>query len=135
MLFQFIVVLKKDALSPLLLNFALEYAIRRVQENTIGLELNEKYQLLVCTDDVSMLIDNLQTLWDNVEIFIKASRDIALEANSQKTKYMTIPHHQHVIQNQNIVIENLSFENVEKCNDLGLTVTNTNTFVKKLNAE
>ena len=105
-----------DALSPLLFNFALEYSIRSVQENRIGLELNGKHQLLVYADDVNMLGKNLQTVRKNTEIFIKASKDIGLEINSEKTKYMITSRYQNVglIQNQNIVFGNLSFENVEK---------------------
>jgi hypothetical protein len=50
-----------DALTPLLFNFALKYAIRRVQVNQDGLKLNSTHQLLVYADDVAILGRSVHT--------------------------------------------------------------------------
>ena len=44
-----------DALSPMLFNFSLEYAIRRCQVNQDGLKLNGSHQFLAYADDVNIL--------------------------------------------------------------------------------
>jgi hypothetical protein len=59
-----------DALSPLPYNFALEYSIRKVQENEVGLKLNGTHQLLVYTDDVNLLKYSIDRIKDNHDMKI-----------------------------------------------------------------
>ena len=77
-----------DALLPLLFNFALEYAIRRVQVNQDGLKLNGKHQLLAYADDVNILGGSIHTVKENAEALIVATKESGLEVNADKTKYM-----------------------------------------------
>ena len=65
-----------DALSPLLFNFALEYAIKRVQVNLDGLKLNGTHQLLAYTDDVDILGGSVHTVKKNAEALVAATKEM-----------------------------------------------------------
>jgi hypothetical protein len=50
-----------DALSPLLFNSTLEYAIGKLHENQVGLKSNGTHQLLAYVDYVSLVRGNMVT--------------------------------------------------------------------------
>jgi hypothetical protein len=79
-----------DALSSLLFNFALEYAIWKVQENQAGLKLNGTHQLLAYAENVDLLGDNIDSINKNTQNLIDASKEIGLEVNVEKTKYTLV---------------------------------------------
>jgi hypothetical protein len=44
-----------DALSTLLFNVAVEYAIRKVLKTNLGLDINDTHQVLACACDVHLI--------------------------------------------------------------------------------
>jgi hypothetical protein len=55
---------------------------------------------------VNLLGDNIDTIKKNTEIVIDASKEVGLEINVDKTKYMLLYRHQNVGQNRDIKIAN-----------------------------
>jgi hypothetical protein len=62
--------------------------------------LNGTHQLLAYDDDVNLLGDNIDTIKKSTEILFDASKQVDLEINVDKTKYMLLSHHQNVGQNR-----------------------------------
>jgi hypothetical protein len=124
-----------DSFSSLLFNFAFEYVIRKVQVNEVSLKLNGMHQLLVYADDINLLGDNVGTIKKNTETLINISKEVGLEVNTEKTKYMLLSLRQNAGRNhvKNIVIR--CFENVALLKYLGITVTNQNLFRRKLRGD
>jgi len=123
---------KGDALSPLLFNFALEYAIRRVQVNQDGLKLNGTHQLLAYADDVNILGGSAHTVEENAESLVVATKEIGLEVNADKTKYMVMSRDQNAGRSHIMKNDNRSIERVEVFKYLGTTLTNKNSIQEEI---
>ena len=94
------------ALSPLLFNFPLDFAIRWVQVNKESLKSNDKHQLLAYADDVNILKENAESL-------VAATRETGLEVSVDKSKYIFKSRDQNPGQNHSVRIDNITFERVE----------------------
>jgi hypothetical protein len=54
----------------------------------VGLKLNGTHQLLAYADDVNLLGDNVDTIKKKTQTLIDASKEVGLEVNTEKTKYI-----------------------------------------------
>jgi hypothetical protein len=78
----------------------------------VGLKLNGTHQLLACADNVILLGDNIDTMKKNTETLISASKEVGLEINVEKTKYILLSRHQNVGQNRDI---NITTDRLKMC--------------------
>jgi len=116
----------------MLFNFALEYAIRRVQVNQDGLKLNVTHQLLAYADDVKILGGSIHNLKENAEALVAATREIGLEVSADKTKYMVMTRDQNAEQIHSVRMDNSAFERVEEFKYLGTILTNQNSIAEEI---
>jgi len=79
-----------DVSLPLLSNFALLFAITRVQINQDGLKISGTHQILVYADIVNILGGSLHIIKKNTEVLVVASKETGLEVNADKIKYMVM---------------------------------------------
>jgi hypothetical protein len=58
------------------------------------MRLNGTHQLLIYADDVNMLDKSMNTIRKNKEALSEESREVSLEVNIERTRYMVVSCHQ-----------------------------------------
>jgi hypothetical protein len=94
--------------------------------------LNGTHQLLVYADDINILGGSIHSIKKNADDLLIASKEISLEVNAEKTKYMVMSQNHNAGHNHNIKIDNKSFERVEEFKYFGATLTNRNSIRKEI---
>ena len=108
------------------------YAIKRVKVNQDGLKLNGTHQLLAYTDDVNIVGGSVHTVKENAEALVVAAKEIGLEVNADKSKYMVMSRDRNAGRGHSVNIDNSSIEIVEEFKYLGTTITHQNSIEEEI---
>lgn len=76
---------QRHSLFLLLFKFALECAMKKVQESREGQKLNGTHQFLV---SANLLEENTNTMKRSTKAHLEGSKKVSLEINAKKIKYM-----------------------------------------------
>ena len=90
------------------------------------------HQLLAYADDVNILGGSVHTVKKNAEALVAATKEIGLEGNAHKTKYMTVSRDQNAGRIHSMKMNNSSIERVEEFKYLGTTLTNQNSIQEEI---
>jgi hypothetical protein len=109
-------------LSPTLFNIALESEVREVLVDATGLSIGERYQITLAAyaNDVIIIGGTAEDIIRTAEKLVSKEKDIRLQVNEQKTKYLIISRKEHV--QDSLVIRDFTFEKVLNFKYLGVDI-------------
>jgi hypothetical protein len=90
------------------------------------LKLNGTRQLLAYADGVNILGGSVHTVTENAEALVVATKEIGLEVNIDKTKYMFMSRDWNAGRGHDVNIDNISIERAVEFKYLGATLTDQN---------
>jgi hypothetical protein len=66
-------------------------------------EMEWNMQLVFYADDVNLLGDNINAIKKNTDALIDTSKEVGLEVNAEKSKYILMFHHQNAVQHHKLI--------------------------------
>jgi len=113
---------QEDALSPTLFNTTLESVVREVLVGGTGLNIGEGHQITLAAyaDDVIIIGGTEKDIIRTAEKLISKGKEIGLQINEQKMKYLIISRREHV--QDSLVVGDFTFEKVSNFKYLGVDI-------------
>jgi len=96
------------------------------------LKLNGTHQRLAYANDVNILGGSIHVLKENADTLVAATREIGLEVNADKTKYMVMSREENAGRIHSVRIDNSTFDRVEELKYLGTNLTNQNSIAEEI---
>ena len=87
---------------------------------------------MICADYVNISGGSVHTVTKNTETLVAATKEIGLEVNSYKNKYMVLSGDQNAGRSHSVQTGNSSFERVEQTKYLGTKIMNRNSIQEEI---